>query len=190
MSMARLFSNRDRPFDLGPLPLEQLTRDPVAPIRDARQPKDASPANTESIAAAIPEYRALFRQYLDGEVAPARAPVPEDPVKRAQNLKASAYFLDVTLAGCCRIDALDWVAKDYPAHTHAFVFLIEFGREAGRGEAGDEWIRGTNTARTGPSAMSGPRARRARGAEAMLSSSARGCIPSLRDNASIVGASV
>lgn len=28
--MARLFSNRNRPFDLGPLPLERLPRDPAA----------------------------------------------------------------------------------------------------------------------------------------------------------------
>ena len=146
--MARLFSNRDRPFDLGSLPLELLARNAGAPIGDARQPADLDAAAQDSIAAAIPEYRTLFRQYLDGEVAPARAPVPEDPVKRAQNLKASAYFLDVTLAGGCRIEAGDWTARDHPAHTHAFVFLIEFGRKAKRGEAGDEWIRGTNAART------------------------------------------
>jgi hypothetical protein len=38
-------------------------------------------------------------------VAAARAPVPDDPPARARNLKASAYFLDATLAGVCRIDA-------------------------------------------------------------------------------------
>ena len=109
--MARLFSNRDRAFDLGPLPLEGLPRNASAPIIASRQPADRDAAGPDSIAAAIPEYRALFRQYLDGEVAPARAPVPEDPVKRAQNLKASAYFLDVTLAGGCRIDAADWTVR-------------------------------------------------------------------------------
>lgn len=146
--MARLYSNRDRPFDLGPLPLERLPRDPAATILDARQPQDASPADPGSIAAAIPEYRELFRQYLDGEVASSRAPVPDDLVRRAQNLKASAYFLDVTLAGTCRIEPGDWIGGERPAHTHAFVFLVEFGREARKGEAGEDWIRGTNAART------------------------------------------
>jgi epoxyqueuosine reductase QueG len=146
--MARLFSNRDRPFDLGPLPLELLPRDPASPILDARQPGDASPAGPQSILAAIPEYRQLFAKFLDGEVAPSRAPVPEDLAKRAQNLKASAYFLDVTLAGACRIEEEDWIATDRPAHAHAFIFLIEFGRETKIGEAGDEWIRGANAART------------------------------------------
>jgi epoxyqueuosine reductase QueG len=146
--VARLYSNRDRPFDLGPLPLERLPRDSAAPIREARQPQDTGPVGASSIAPAIPEYRDLFRPFLDGEVAPARAPVPDDPVKRAQNLRASAYFLDVTLAGTCRIEAGDWTAREHPAHTHAFLFLIEFGREARRGEGGDDWIRGTNAART------------------------------------------
>ena len=36
--MARLFSNRDRPFDLGPLPAESLARDPAAPVLEARLP--------------------------------------------------------------------------------------------------------------------------------------------------------
>jgi len=146
--MARLCSNRDRPFDLGPLPLELLPRDAAARIVDARQPGDASPASPDSIAAAFPEYRELFAQYLDGEVARGRAPVPDDLRRRAQNLKASAYFLDVTLAGTCRIEREDWITKAHPTHTHAFVFLIEFGRETKKGEAGDDWIRGTNAART------------------------------------------
>jgi len=146
--MARLFSNRDRPFDLGPLPAELLPRDPAAPIADADQPTDASAPGPDSIAAALPEYRELFAQYLDGDVARQRAPVPDDPVRRAQNLKASAYFLDVTLAGTCRIEEGDWVAKAHPSHTHAFVFVIEFGRETKPGESGDDWIRGTNAART------------------------------------------
>jgi ferredoxin len=146
--MARLFSNRDRPFDLGVLPTERLPRAAGAPERDARQPEDAHAAGDEAIAGAIPEYRALFSKYLDGAVAPARAPVPDDLAARARNLKASAYFLDATLAGVCEIAPDDWLAGEGPAHTHAFVFLVEFGREPKPGEPGAEWIRGTNAART------------------------------------------
>jgi ferredoxin len=87
-------------------------------------------------------------KHLDGEVAPARAPVPEDPLARARNLKASAYFLDATLAGVCRIEDSDWLAAQHPDHAHAFVFLVEFGREPKPGEPGADWIRGTNAART------------------------------------------
>jgi ferredoxin len=146
--MARLFSNRDRPYDLGVLPTELLARDPDAPIRDSQLPKDAIAAGPESILDAIPEYRDLCVKFFGGEVAPKRAPVPDDPLTRARNLKASAYFLDATLAGVCRIESSDWTAEQHPIHTHAFVFLVEFGREPKPGEPGDAWIRGTNAART------------------------------------------
>jgi ferredoxin len=146
--MSRLFSNRDRSFDMGVLPTELLARDPHAPIRGSQLPKDANAAGPESILDAIPEYRDLCVKFFDGEVAPKRAPVPDDPLTRARNLKASAYFLDATLAGVCKIESSDWTAEQHPMHTHAFVFLVEFSREPKLGEPGDAWIRGTNAART------------------------------------------
>ncbi len=146
--MSRLFSNRDRPFDMGVLPTELLARDAAATIADARMPWDTTQPSAKSIATAIPEYRDLCAQFMDGETAPSRAPVPDDTLVRARNLKASAYFLDATLAGVCRIEPSDWTVAIPPAHTHAFVFLIEFGREPKAGDPGDAWILGTNAART------------------------------------------
>ncbi len=146
--MARLYSNRERPYDLGVLPTELLARDAGTPIVDSRMPADGAAPRADSIAPALEEYRALCVKYLDGELAAAPAPVPDDPLSRARNLKASAYFLDATLAGVCRIDASDWIAAEHPAHTHAFVFLVEFGREPKAGEPGANWIRGTNALRT------------------------------------------
>jgi hypothetical protein len=140
--MARLFSNRERPFDLGVLPSELLARAPGAAIVDARMPADARQAAAQSILESLPEYRTLCETHLDGAPAAARAPLPDDLLARARNLKASAYFLDATLAGACRIEPSDWAAAEHPAHTHAFVFLLEFSRETQPGEAGDEWMRG------------------------------------------------
>ncbi|WP_425259575.1 Fe-S protein [Rubrivivax sp. RP6-9] len=145
--MARLFSNRDRPFDLGVLPTELLARDAVEPIAGVRQPEDDALAGAASMLGALPEYRALFGRHLDGPVAAARAPVPDDPVARARNLKASAYFLDATLAGVCALQPQDWLDADHPPHSHAFVFLVEFSREPQPGEPGAAWIRGTSAAR-------------------------------------------
>ena len=106
-------------------------------------------ASANSIAAVVPEYFDLFTQFLTGPVAAAKAPVPDDALIRANNLKASAYFLDATIAGCCALRANEIAPGSSAAgHTHAFVFLIEFGREPAPGEPGDEWIRGTNVART------------------------------------------
>ena len=146
--MSRLFSNKDRPFDMGILPTELIARDAAAPVADARMPGDALPAGAHSLAGALPEYRELFAKYLRGVPAAARAPVPDDLLARSRNLKASAYFLDATLAGVCEIDATDWTAPEHPAHTHALVFLVEFGREPRAGESGADWICGSNAGRT------------------------------------------
>ena len=145
----RLHSHKQRPFHLGPLALERLARvtgDAAETFGGSHsQPIDPEPPSSDSIAAVLPEYFTLFTKFLDGPVAPGKAPVPDDAQMRANNLKASAYFLDATIAGCCALRAED----NPPAgHTHAFVFLIEFGREPKAGEPGDAWIHGTNTART------------------------------------------
>ena len=153
----RLHSHQARPFHLSPLALERLARlegnlaEPLGGSGSSayRQPRDTARASADSIAAVFPEYFSLFTKFLAGPVAPAKAPVPDDALVRANNLKASAYFLDATIAGCCALRAGD-IAPGSSAvgHTHGFVFLIEFGREPKAGEPGDAWIRGTNVART------------------------------------------
>jgi ferredoxin len=146
--MPRIFSNRERPFHMGVLPTELLARDAHALPQRAAQPGDARVCGPLAVADAVPEYRQLFAQHLEGEVARARAPVPESPRVRADNLKASAYFLDATLAGACALAPGDWLGAERPPHTHALVFAVEFGREPAMGEPGAEWIHGANTART------------------------------------------
>lgn len=143
----RLHSNRQRPHHLGPLALERLRRDPEARVAAGAMPADAVEAAPDSAAGSIRDYAELFAGMLDGQPAPGRASVPEDPAVRAENLKASAYFLDATIAACCEIDPADRTGLP-EGHTHALVFAVEFGREPAAGEPGDLWIRGTNAART------------------------------------------
>ena len=154
------------------LPTERLRRDPHAAIAKAAQPGDGHRQGPHSVAESIPEYRHFISPLLDGPVAAARAPIPEDLLQRQQHLKAAAYFLDATLAGVCRLEpaeASEAAASGQPASdagtsgavaalahgdeavarpTYALVFLIEFGREPPEGEPGHAWIRGTNAERT------------------------------------------
>ena len=145
--MTRLFSNRSRHFDMGDLPTELLARDAHAPEIQASVSKDQYPAGPHSLNEALATYQKLFEQYLDGETAIARAPLPDDLSIRSKNLKASAYFLDATLAGVCAIEHSDF-SKDAPKHTHALIFLIEFSREPQSDQPGATWIHGSNKART------------------------------------------
>ena len=145
--MTRIFSNRSRHFDMGDLPTELLARDAQALEIKAASPKDQYPAGPNSLNEALSTYQTLFEQYLDGEKANACAPLPDNLSVRSKNLKASAYFLDATLAGVCAIEATDFLS-DTPKHTHALIILVEFSREPKSGEPGANWLHGSNKART------------------------------------------
>jgi len=145
----RLYSSKDRPFHLGPWPLERLPRAALAlPASIPSQPRAAVPHAKASLAPCFPEYFSVFRAALDGKVAPAQAPVPAEGGERSANLKSHAYFLDAALVGVCDLDAHDWSAAPLAGHRHAAVFLVEFGREAAPGEPGAGWIGGSNEERT------------------------------------------
>lgn len=142
----RIYSNRERPHHLGQFALERLARSTV-PGQAGRFASDCGAAGRDSIAGAIAEYRSLFARLADGPVAKARAPVPSDPERRAENLKASAYFLDAAQVACCRILQSDLCGAD-SGLSHALVFLVEFAREPESGEPGAAWIAGTNLLRS------------------------------------------
>jgi ferredoxin len=146
--MSKLYSHRDRPVHLGVLPTELLPRQAEAPVLPAEQPSDAQQPGETSIHHVLPEYRALFAKVLQGAEAPPCLVVPADPVLRSQHLKATAYFLDATLAGVTTLCEQDWASAEHPEHTHALVFLVEFGREPEATDAGAEWMQGANAART------------------------------------------
>jgi reductive dehalogenase len=144
--MYRLHSNRDRPHHLSPWPLERLARSAVVAPAHASMPGEVNAACEHSINAVLPEYVQLFTRFFENAVAPAQAPIPADPIARANNLKASAYFLDAAIAGVCALEPAESTACN--GHRFAFVYIVEFGREPASGEPGDAWIRGTNVART------------------------------------------
>ncbi len=144
----RIFSNRDRPQHLGAFALERLPRDTDVVAAGGAFAGEPNAASVHSISESAQEYIRLFSTLLDGAPAKSRAPVPDDEVTRSENLKATAYFLDATLVGCCRIVDTDWLTANTSVHTHALVFLVEFAREPAPGEPGDAWIRGTNILRT------------------------------------------
>jgi hypothetical protein len=143
--MSRLFSNRDRHFDMGVLPTELLARDGNLVPQHASVPTDRFTAGPAGVNQALAEYQALFVQHLSGETAAARAPVPDDLLVRSRNLKASAYFLDAILAGVCPVETSDWLT---PNPLRTVFFAVEFGREPKAGEPGADWILGCNAART------------------------------------------
>ena len=145
----RLFSGKNRPVHMGPYPYERLTRagsEPARPAYDARQPHhDADPADA-SAGSVLAPYFDLYRENRDGPVAPTPAPLPDDPARRADNLKAGCFFLDANGAAICELppEANTWgVPAD---HTHALLILVHHGKSPLPDEACFDWISGAEDA--------------------------------------------
>jgi reductive dehalogenase len=98
----RFFSDSKRPVHLGPYPLERLARGkmpdltavPAMPVIEFRRPEAP-----QSIVNAMAEYQAMMDAIRDGLVNKARAECPNDPVERANHLKAFGYFSDASQVG-------------------------------------------------------------------------------------------
>ena len=100
----RFFSDASRPVHLGPYPLERLRRTNRADLSDL-PPFSAVPFRRAEAPAnltnAMAEYQAMMDAIRDGLVNKARAECPEDPITRANHLKAFGYFSDSSMVGIC-----------------------------------------------------------------------------------------
>ncbi len=103
----RLFSYKDRPFHLGPYPLETLARTdkasdlsavpPMTPLVFRRKDTPVSLVN------AMTEFQATLDAIREGLVKRERGVIPEDPLERANHLKSFAYYNDASQAGVCAL---------------------------------------------------------------------------------------
>lgn len=138
-------ASESRPYHLGPFPLEVLARDAGVICAESARPRVAAPpprpvADTP-YARAVARYDALFRSFVDGGTAPARAPVPDDPARRAVDIKGGAYFLNASQVGICRLPDSAWLLGAEPtAHGFAVVILVEHGRLPEQGNPALQWI--------------------------------------------------
>jgi len=129
---------------MGPYPLERLPRltDPAAPVAGAGvRPAEARPEGPLSASHAYELYLDLFDQQRTGDVS-ERAPIPDDPQERADNLKGGLYFLDADMTGCGVLTADAWTGETRD-HGFAVVTLVAHARTVGRDQPGDDWIDGT-----------------------------------------------
>ena len=98
-----LFSNRKRPFHLGPFPLERLVRRPhsrtLGPVPAMRPVRFDHGQRPVSLVNALGEYQAMLDAIGDGAVTPDKAPCPEDLEERARHIKSFGYFQDAPMVG-------------------------------------------------------------------------------------------
>ncbi len=102
----RLFSYANRPFHLGPYPLERLPRSDKPPDLSRvppMQPLSFHRQEDNSLVNAMRRYQAMLDAIRDGLVKKEQAVIPEDPAERARHLKSFGYYQDASQVGICAL---------------------------------------------------------------------------------------
>lgn len=139
-------ANETRPYHLGPHPQEILPRDVTVGHRERAAASEShthrSDVSNTAFGQAVQRYQELFEGLSDGPVAPACAPVPDDPGRRATDIKGGGYFLNAAQIGICRIPNKAWQkGTEPPDHDFAIVVCVEHGREPDRDNDASDWVR-------------------------------------------------
>ncbi len=142
------FSNKSRPYHLGPYPLERIARDPrilvseISLPRCTRPPTIAGPSGT--FPDAITKYQQIFHSLRDDNPVASKAPVPDDLSRRMVDIKGSAYFLNASQVGICEMEESCWFDDATPLnHGHAIVIVVEVGRIPEEGSLARSWVDGS-----------------------------------------------
>ena len=111
----RFFSTKDRPFHMGPYPLERLKRRASMPdlsVVPHSRPLDFRDLQTpHSLVNAMGEYQAMMDAIREGVVNPTPATAPHDVQERANHMKAFGYFQDTSMIGICELPESALLAK-------------------------------------------------------------------------------
>lgn len=139
------FSNKSRPYHLGPYPLERIPRDPVVLARERQSTRiDRPPIHahrSDSFSNAIAKYHRIFHGLRNGETAPAKAPVPRDRQRRTVDIKGAAYFLNASQVAVCELTESCWIVEATPlAHRQAVIILVEHSRVPETGTLAHSWV--------------------------------------------------
>ena len=163
---------------LGPFPMDKVPRveQPTTRITDSVQRVDVrqlgtsrairgdyGPFAASEIQRAILKYPvgAAMRNmthYLgprtEGEVAPSKAPIPEDPESLSRHIKCLGYFLRADIVGICRLPQYAVYTHDRNGnpieldHQFAIVVVVDQDYETMLGSTGYDWISGSQSYRS------------------------------------------
>ena len=105
--MAKLFSYAKRPVHLGPYPLEILGRQNSMPdlerVPQMQAVSFVDDTRPHSLTNAMTRYIGMLDIVRDGAVNALKAEVPDDPLERANHLKAAGYYYDATQMAACAL---------------------------------------------------------------------------------------
>ena len=147
-----LFGNNNRPFELGPYPLERLPRDDRVSKQESARPPISRPdrppiAQDNPLGVALAKYHDIFRGLGIVEPERPKAPVTDDLARRTTDIKGAVYFLDASQAGICEMPDSAWYSDAEPSpHKYAIVILQAHGRVPEPENLAFPWARGQEQA--------------------------------------------
>jgi reductive dehalogenase len=140
-----------RPYHYGKYPFETLDKKLSITMEEAARPRRAAPPPAQppdpALGQAAKKYTDLFLTFRAAEVAPARAPVPEELRRRTMDIKGGAIFLDAAHVGICRIPEQAWFeGRELPSHRFAVVIAVEKCRLPEPDNLARSWVIGARDA--------------------------------------------
>ena len=142
------FSRKNRPFELGPYPLERLRHNEKFLNIESERPKISrpipkEPINPNTFSKAIAKYLEMFSDLGKVEPRPKKAPVPDDLALRTKDIKGAGYFLDAAQIGICNMVDNAWYKGVTPCnHTYAIVIAVRPGRTPETNNLAYDWVNG------------------------------------------------
>ena len=142
------FSQKNRPFELGPYPLERLKRNrSILKIETRREqirkPPLRSIESENTFSQAISKYLKMFSEVGKVDPKPKKAPVPNDLKLRTKDIKGAGYFLDASQMGICRMIKNAWYIGSKPhSHNFAIVIMVKPGRTPESENPACDWVKG------------------------------------------------
>ncbi|MDH5364499.1 MAG: reductive dehalogenase [Dehalococcoidia bacterium] len=103
------------------------------------------------LGAAFATMTAHLAPVVDGEIAPLKAPIPEDPQILSRHIKRLGYFLRADIMGICQLPQYAVYSHGMDGnpvelnHQFAIVILIDQDYETMCGSTGDDWISGSQS---------------------------------------------
>ena len=107
--------------------------------------------NKYPLGAAFAEMTAHLVPVVDGEVAPVRAPIPEDPQILSRHIKRLGYFLRADIVGICRLPQYAVYSHGLDGnpvklnHKYAILLVVDQDYETMLGSTGDDSISGSQS---------------------------------------------
>lgn len=147
------YQRKSRPVELGPYPLERLKRDATVIARESARPPQSkadyvlSPKaepQQKPLLGGVQKYLEVFAALRDVHPFAQKAPVPEDLVRRARDLKGAGYFLDASQMATCELPPEAWLqdAEAQASHKYAAVVLVEYATAIDSDNLAAEWVAG------------------------------------------------